>query len=139
MTSTQIIVLGLLVAAFAAGWVARGAGRRDDHRFTGALGEGVEALGAAQRACDAALHGGSPAQVDAAVARLRGARRELAEWIGSESPLVEDMEAARDAMTLIATAVHDGAPHVAAPLAGVVRDARVRYQRTARAIDLLPE
>jgi hypothetical protein len=139
VTATQIIVLVLLVLAFAAGWVARGAGRRDDRRFTTALGDGLEALEAAQQACDAALGRNGRGELDGVAAQLRTARHELAEWIGADSPLVEDVEAARDAMTLISTAVRDGTADTAAPLAAVVRDARVRYARSVRAINLLPE
>ena len=138
MTATQVIVLVLLFAAFAIGWIARGAGRRGGGYFEAVIEEGADALDAAQTACEAALRG-DDAELDAAGAGLRAARRELADQVGPGSPLVEDIESARDALTLLTTWVRDGAAAEARPLANVVRDARIRYRRTATAIEQLPE
>lgn len=139
MTSTQIIVLVLLVAAFGAGWVARGAGRGEDTGFLESLHAALATLELAQDACDDALRRGTAAALDDVATQVRTARHDLAEWVGAESPLVEDMEAARDAITLVTSAVRDGAPQAAAPFASVVRDARVRFGRATRTIELLPE
>ena len=138
MTSTQIIVLVLLAAAFAAGWVARGPGRRPGGPVGGPLARGAAALDEAESACRDAL-GGDDSRLDAAAAELRSARHELADRMGTDSPLVEDLESARDSLTLCTTWVRDGETDAAAPLAQVVRDARVRYQRAARAIEQLQE
>ena len=156
MSGEQILVLLLLVGAFAIGWVARG-------REPGAEGDGDGEPGAAdldepiadgERALEAAVTAyqaaagvaGAPDAADVAadilaerLADLEGAAERVRERLGAEHPLAGDLSQSYDALSFGVDALRSGADAgTLDPFVSVARDARARYRHAARAIRELP-
>ena len=139
MSGTQLAALILLtVASFACGWFARGSGRRDGKGVDRAIREGGRAAEAAMSAVGRAV-GGDSAAIAPVNTQLKEAREALAERLGPEHPLVQEVETVRGGLMLVAESLDAGAPPGAAePMTRVVRDAAARYRRAADAIAQLP-
>lgn len=139
MSATEFLLIVLVAIAFWAGYVVRGGGRgrgrgRRRSKFSDLIEDGTAALDAAHTASEACDAVG----IATAERRLRSVQRTLTTRLGSDHPLVEDMDQARAALMLVGDDVRDGATEPG-PLASVVRDARARYRRSAEAIAKLPD
>jgi hypothetical protein len=155
VTGAQILVLLLLAAAFGAGWVAArdGVGRR---ARGGSLPDQLRAaLVALDRAVQSARvlldvryapglrEGPAPATaagvLERALAALDGVVEPLLEEVGRANPLAEDLDAAREALRLIAAnanglATGDAAERVLLELDRAALDAQIRFRREAEAV-----
>jgi hypothetical protein len=146
VTGEQLIVLGLIAAAFVAGWFARGgAGARRVDDVTALVESGAASLQRTLTACRAAaatwLHGQQDEEAWGAalrilaeeVASLERVRGEAGERLGDGHPLVRELGNAAEAASLVAGELRGGDP--AAPLLAayqdVVASARTRYVRAA--------
>ena len=132
MTGTQLFVLALLGAAFAAGWVA---GRNSDERIELRLPrvDLLAMLDEAAAAAREALNTRAPANL----ARLEDAKQALAQALGSDHPLVDDLEQLRDALGLAAVHTEAADTTIASAVESAARTAATRFYRTAAAIRAL--
>ena len=157
MSGDQLIVLALLVGAFAVGWIARGdgvgrAGREGgDSRRRDALRELVEAAAAAlERAVVAGAAAQAVARADAdaravatgilqdALAALAPLADGLRTELAADHALVQELEEGVGALGLVEAWLADGAPpdgeEAARALSRAARDASGRFRRTAGAV-----
>lgn len=141
---TVVLVMVVAVVAFGLGWLAHasgvvGSGARKRRRSdpSAAIDAGRRAIDEAQFAMEVAIVGEGRG-IERELDQLRDARDELADAVGPEHPLTQDLEGALDALMMISSDLQSGGGQ-AQQLAGVVRDARARYRRAANAIAALPD
>ena len=117
MTAEQLVVLGLLAAAFSAGWIARGAGSRRREAVAAAkpsVAEFDQALEGTLTACRAALRDGPPREakrldVPRLMEELTAMEARLSEALGPDHPLTQDAADAVQALGLLADALTEQA------------------------------
>ncbi len=132
VTGTQLLVLALLGAAFAAGWVA---GRNGDERLELGLPRAdlLNMLEDAANAVRAALS----TRAAADLSRLEEAREALGQALGNDHPLVDDLEQLGGALALAAVHTDAADTAIASAVESAARTAAQRFHRTAAAIRAL--
>jgi hypothetical protein len=132
VTGTQLLVLALLGAAFVAGWVA---GRNGDERLELRLPRTdlLRMLDEAATAAQAALSTRASTDLE----RLEDAKQALAQALGSDHPLVDDLEQLSGALALAAVQSDDADAAIASAVESAARTAATRFNRTAAAIRTL--
>jgi len=164
VTGAQLLVLALLAAAFAAGWIARRDNRSDDSdgdagwrdltqhiaAARGALARAMTAYGAAREDARGPSDDGQPAGAReaqlafvTAIDSLEATRGGLVDRLGATHPLAEDCAEAVTALSLLRdelAVAGDGDPIDAAVTGAVesaARQAHARFERSASALLLL--
>jgi hypothetical protein len=132
VTGTQLLVLALLGAAFGAGWVA---GRNGDERLELRLPriDLLDMLEDATNAVRAALS----TRAAADLGQLEEARHALAQALGNDHPLVEDLEQLGGALALTAAQADAADTAIASAVESAAKTAAHRFYRTAAAIQTL--
>ena len=151
MTAEQLLVLALLAAAFAVGWVARRGSGRDEarERLSELLGDARSAIDRAMTAYRVArgVAGADPAAASEArsvlgtvVAALESESARLANELGADHPLAEDCAQVVTALSLLGDELAQAAGGAALderalrPVETAAREAQTRFARTTTAV-----